>query len=54
MKDSPVRSWAIAVAVVLALLVGALLFTKVFGDDDDACSKFSATNCTEPEFQPEK
>jgi hypothetical protein len=49
-----VRSWAIAVAVVLAVLVAALLFTQVFGDDNDACSKFSAENCTKPVFSPEK
>lgn len=53
-SDNPVRGWAIAVAVVLAVVVASLLFTRVFGSDDDACSKFSAENCTRPEFSPEK
>jgi hypothetical protein len=49
-SQSGLRSWAIAIAVVLAVLVAALLFTQVFGDGDDACSKFSAENCAEPQF----
>lgn len=52
--DNPVRGWAIAFAVVLAVLVAALLFTRVFGSEEDTCSKFSAASCTEPEFSPEK
>jgi hypothetical protein len=46
------RTWAIAIAAVAVVLLAALLFTKVLGSDDAACSKFSAQNCTKSEFVP--
>jgi hypothetical protein len=49
------RGWVIAIAVVFAVLIAVLLLSGVLGDEgSDACSKFSADNCAEPQFSPER